>query len=107
MELGGPAAISPLEVVRTFERATGRRFDVQHVPEPALEQQQLAAEDPLGQSFAALMRGYARGDTIDMHATLAVFPKQLTSVQEFAHGMASGPRPLGIANATDATSPAT
>ena len=84
IELGGREAVSPLEVVQTFERSTGRHFEVQHVPETALEQQHAAAEDPLQQSFAALMLAFARGDMIDMDATLATFPAQLTSVREFA-----------------------
>ena len=84
IELGGPEAVSPLEVVRAFERSTGRQFDVQHVPEDALERQHAAAEDPLQRSFAALMLGYARGDAIEMDRTLAAFPTPLTSVREFA-----------------------
>ena len=36
LELCGPAAISPLEVVRAFEQAGGRPFTVEHVPEEAL-----------------------------------------------------------------------
>src|SRR5881275_1505101 len=39
LELGGPAAISPLEVVRAFEQTGGRPFTVEHVPEEALRAQ--------------------------------------------------------------------
>lgn len=84
LELGGPAALSPLEVVRIFEELGGRRFEVQHVSEEALEAQQAGAPDSLGQTFAGLMRCYADGDSIDMRATLAVFPIQLTSVRDYA-----------------------
>jgi uncharacterized protein YbjT (DUF2867 family) len=83
-ELGGPEALSPLEVVRIFEEVGGRRFEVQHVAEDALEAQQAGAQDSLGQSFAGLMRCYAAGDSIDMRATLAAFPMQLTSVRDYA-----------------------
>src|SRR4029077_5530820 len=38
IELGGPEALSPLEVVQIFERMKGRKFDVQHVPEEALKE---------------------------------------------------------------------
>jgi len=84
LELGGPEALSPLQVVRIYEQATGRSFEVQHVPEEALQAQQEAATDPMEQSFAGLMRGYARGDAINMQATLETFPLQLTSLRDYA-----------------------
>jgi len=84
LDLGGPEAISPLQVVKLFEKAGGRTFEVQHVPEEALQAQQAAATDPMQQSFTGLMRCYARGDAIDMRATLKAFPLQLTTVGEFA-----------------------
>jgi len=81
--LGGPKALSPLEVVRIFEEVGGRSFTVQHVPDEALAAQQEEAEDPLEQSFAGLMRCYAKGDAIDMDELLAAFPIELTSVHEY------------------------
>jgi NADH dehydrogenase len=84
LELGGPEALSPLQVVRIFEEAGGRPFEVQHVPEEALEQQQAAATDPMQQSFAGLMRCYARGDRIDTQQTSQAFSVQPTSVVSFA-----------------------
>jgi uncharacterized protein YbjT (DUF2867 family) len=83
-ELGGPEALSPLEVIRIFEEVGGRPFDIQHVREEVIEAQQAAAQDSLQQSFAALMRCYAAGDTIDMLASLAAFPLQLTPVWDYA-----------------------
>ena len=76
VELGGPEALSPLDVVRLAEQVTRKRFAVQHVPEEALRAQHAAATDPLQQSFAALMLYYARGGVIDMQATLRAFPGQ-------------------------------
>jgi NADH dehydrogenase len=84
LELGGPDAPSPLQVVRIFEEIGGRPFTVQHVPEDALRAQQEAATDPMEQSFAGLMRCYAQGDAVEMGATLEAFPLQLTSVREYA-----------------------
>jgi NADH dehydrogenase len=84
IELGGPEALSPLEVVRTFEELQGRKFDVQHMPEETLEEQRESATDPLQQSFAGLMLYYSRGDIIDMRKTLEKFPVQLTSVRDYA-----------------------
>jgi uncharacterized protein YbjT (DUF2867 family) len=84
LELGGPAVLTPLQVVGIFERIHGRPFEVQHVPAEALLGQQEAATDPMAQSFAGLMRCYANGDPIDMRATLRSFPVTLTSVEEHA-----------------------
>jgi NADH dehydrogenase len=84
IKLGGLEALSPLEVVRTFEELQGRKFDVQHVPEEALREQRESASDPLQQSFAGLMLYYSQGDIIDMRETLQKFPVQLTSVRDFA-----------------------
>jgi len=84
IELGGPEALSPEDVVRTFEEVTGRHFDTQHVPETALEEQWRTAGDPLQKSFAALMLGFAHGDPIDMRRTLDVFPLRLGTVREYA-----------------------
>jgi len=84
LELGGPEALSPLQVVQVFEEVGGRAFDVEYVPVEALAEQQKAATDPIEQSFAGLMRCYAQGDSIDMQETLKAFPVQLTSVKAYA-----------------------
>jgi NADH dehydrogenase len=84
LELGGPEALSPLDVVRHFEAAGGKPFAVNHVEEPTLRANRAAATDPLQQSFAALMLAYARGDAIDMGATQRQFSLQLRSVSDFA-----------------------
>jgi uncharacterized protein YbjT (DUF2867 family) len=84
VDLGGPEALSPLEVVRLAEQATRKRFAVQHVSEEALRAQYGSATDPLQQSFAAMMLYYARGDVIDMNGTLRRFPGlELRSVREY------------------------
>ena len=84
IELGGPEALSPLEVVRIFEELQGRKFQVGYVSEDALREQKEAASDPLQQSFAGLMLYYAQGNVIDMREQLHNFPMQLTSVRDFA-----------------------
>lgn len=86
IELGGPEALSPLEVVRIFEKSAGRSFEVEHVPQQVLREQKESASDPLQQSFAALMLYYAEDSVIDMRETLRKFPVQLTSVGEYAYG---------------------
>ena len=84
IELGGPAALSPLEVVRIFEQVGGRAFRVEHVDEKTLRDQRAAATDPLQQTFAALMLAYAQGDAIEMTQTLRTFPLKLVSVSDYA-----------------------
>jgi NADH dehydrogenase len=87
IELGGPEALSQLQAVHIFEDLSGRSFEVQHVPEEALAEQQKAAMDPMQQSFAGLMQWYAKGDPVDMGETLKTYPVQLTSVRDYAQGM--------------------
>ena len=83
IELGGPEALSPLEVVNIFEATHGKKIEIQFVPDEALKAQKDAAGDPLSESFAALMLTYSGGSEIDMKNTLEVFPIQLTSVNDF------------------------
>jgi len=90
IELGGPEALSPDEVVRTFEQVTGRHFETEHVPETALQAQWRTAEDPLQKSFAALMLGCAHGDSIDMRQTLKAFPLRELTVREYAARVTAG-----------------
>lgn len=84
IELGGPDALSPLEVVNIFETAQGKKFELQFVPAEALQAQKEGAQDPLNESFAALMLGVANGSKIDMENTLSIIPMQLTSVTDYA-----------------------
>ena len=84
LELGGPEPISPIDVVAVFERVSGRPFQVQHVPEPALRAQMDQALDPMQRSFSALMVAYAKGDQIEMGDVLAELPVTLTSVEAHA-----------------------
>jgi NADH dehydrogenase len=83
IKLGGPEALSPLEVVHLVEQTSGRKMTVQHVPEEALRGQYASAADALQKSFAALMLSYAAGGVIEMTETLRGFPhQQLKSVRE-------------------------
>lgn len=81
--LGGPEALSPLEVVRLAEQTAGKSVVVQHVPEEDLRRQHGAAMDSMQRSFAALMLYYANGDVIDMTDTVRLVPgEHLKSVHE-------------------------
>ena len=82
--LGGPEALSPLEVVRIFEKQTGNSFTTEYVPLAALQARKAAATDSFSESFAALMLTYAEGDDIDTTETRKVYPFRMTSVAEYA-----------------------
>jgi NADH dehydrogenase len=90
LELGGPEALTPDQVVGIFEQASGKAFDVQYVPAEALAAQQAGAEDAMQASFAGLMRCYAAGDAIDMQETLRTFPIEMRSVQSYARSVYGG-----------------
>ena len=59
--LGGPEALSPLQVIRMFEDLLEKKFVIQFVPEEALEQQLATATDPMARTFAGLGLLAARG----------------------------------------------
>ena len=87
IEIGGPEALSQLQVVQIFEELGGKPFEVEYVPESALAEQQATATDPMQQSFAGLMQKYARGDAVDMQDTLDAFPMHLTTVRQYAQNV--------------------
>lgn len=86
LELGGPEAVSPHQVIKIFEKATGKTFEVTHVPAEALQAQQASVSDPMQQSFTGLMRCYAAGDPIDMSRLQKTFAVRLTPLSEFMGG---------------------
>ena len=90
VKLGGPDALSPLEVVQAAEASTGKQITVQHVPEEALRAQYSAATDSLQRSFAALMLYYANGDVIDMTEARRLFAvERLKSVRDHFAALAA------------------
>lgn len=82
-ELGGPDALSPLDIVLLFEKRAGNEFTIEHVPVEALYAQKLAAADPMSESFASLMIAYAEAKEIDMKETLKIVPIRRTSVKDY------------------------
>jgi uncharacterized protein YbjT (DUF2867 family) len=85
LELGHPQMHSLLEVVRLFEQAGGKAFELQLVPAPALEAQRDAATDPLQITFAAMMHNMATGIRVNPSRAEHAFPDiKLKSVTEYA-----------------------
>ena len=87
IELGGPQAISPHNVVKIFENVSGKAFQITHVAVDALLGQLAAATDPMQRSFIALMLGYANATPIDMTAALKAFPVKLKTVEAYARSL--------------------
>jgi len=63
-ELGGPAAVSPNEIVSSLERERALSFAVERVPAAILQAQYEGSEEPRQQAFFALAMACARGVTI-------------------------------------------
>lgn len=84
LEMGGPEALSQLEVVRIFEGRLHKKLSLDFVFLDALQQQH-RSPDPLQKTFAALMLAYAKGDEI--HASRANAKRygiRLRSVADYA-----------------------
>jgi len=94
LELGGPDALSPRQVIRIFERLEGKRFEVQFVAEELLRNQQEATTDQMAQSFAALQRAVAAGDSVDTRLAVSIIATHRTTVEEYAE-RALGKVPIG------------
>jgi NADH dehydrogenase len=90
VEIGGPEALTPLEVIRIFEQRAGKRFDVDYVPEEVLAQAKENAKNPVEETFAGLQLLYAHGYEVDPKPALARFPMRLTSVREYADRVLAG-----------------
>ncbi len=74
LQLGGPEALSPYEVVRIFEKQAGNSFTTEYVPLAALQARKSAAADSFSESFAALMLTYAEGNIVDTTESRKVYP---------------------------------
>jgi NADH dehydrogenase len=90
LEIGGPEALTPLEVVTIFEERGGKKFEVDYVPEESLVDAKAKATNPVEETFAALQLYYARGFEVDVKPTLARFPMRLTSVRDYADTVLAG-----------------
>jgi NADH dehydrogenase len=84
LEMGGPEALSQLDVVRVFERVLGVSCRLEFVPVDALRQR-YESPDPLQKTFAALMLNLHAGDPIpDAGALAADYGVALRSVADYA-----------------------
>jgi len=86
-EIGGPEAVSPLEVVEIFEEISKKSFTTEHVAEETLQVQKENAADPLQESFTGLMLDYASGKPMDMTQILQIYPLSLLSMRDYARNV--------------------
>lgn len=84
IKLGGPEALTPLQVVETFEKVSGRQFSIDFLPEDSLRAKWSGASDPIEKSFAGLMLYYTMGEAIDMTSPLRWCPIKLAPVRQLA-----------------------
>ena len=84
LEIGGPEAISPAQVINEFEKISKQQFIVNYISVTALQQQADEATDYWQKIFSNLMTFYANGDAIDMRPVLEIIPVKLHSVKEYA-----------------------
>ncbi|MBV8226430.1 MAG: SDR family oxidoreductase [Verrucomicrobia bacterium] len=103
LAVGGPEALTPLEVVKIFKEESGQGFDVETVPEARLREQFDSATDSLKKSFAGIMLRYAHGDAIDMAGLLESIPVRLTTVRQYARTVleTSQPAPADAPDLSD------
>jgi hypothetical protein len=84
--IGGPENLSALDVVRTYERVTGGKARVYHIPERILR----AIRRIVGPGLPVVRRILDAGlftetgqQKIDMRETLTRYPIRLTPLEEF------------------------
>jgi uncharacterized protein YbjT (DUF2867 family) len=84
LAFGGPEPLSQRAIVRRFEAATGRAFELERVPLEVLHGQAAGAGDALERSFAALMAITGEGGwVLDPAEARAVLGIELTSIDGF------------------------
>lgn len=86
IELGGPQALSPLEVVRLAESLSGRSVAVEHVPAEALAEQLHEAGGTDAAVFPSLMMAQTRGDEL---APAPEWLRPQVTVEDYLRGAAT------------------
>lgn len=84
VELGGPDALSPLQVLKIFEELGARGVVAEFVPETALQTQLNSAPGPRAQAFAAAMLTTAQGQVVNPELAQTLLAGRLRTVRDFA-----------------------
>ena len=88
LPVGGPSIHTPLEVVRIFEKTSGKTWTITHVPVETLQEQKSAATDEVQEAVAALQLGYAVAPGWDMNPEDYLVSSDLRSVEQYAQEVA-------------------
>jgi uncharacterized protein YbjT (DUF2867 family) len=96
IDLGGPEALSLLEVVRLFEEESGESFALNYIPEEVLQQQLMNAPTEFEKSIAGLKLTYANGAEVPMERTLSAFNMELQTVTGYLKTLTSKQKDLVI-----------
>jgi len=86
LPVGGPEALSPLEVIKVFGKNSGGSWQVNHVPVEALHKQKTAATDEVQESVAGLQIAYATSSWA-MSVRDYLVSDGLCSVQDYARSV--------------------
>jgi uncharacterized protein YbjT (DUF2867 family) len=90
IEIGGPEALSPNDALHVFEAVIGAPFEVQYVPEAALEATLKGTDDPHTQSVTALSLDFAHGDVVDTGKMAGMLPFQRSTVKQYVESLPRG-----------------
>jgi uncharacterized protein YbjT (DUF2867 family) len=85
--LGGPEALTPLQVVRVFEELGAPKIALEHVPESALEEALAKATNAIEEAFAALMLSTARGQIVEPTPAQELLPGTFGTVRQYAEAL--------------------
>jgi nucleoside-diphosphate-sugar epimerase len=87
IDVGGPEALSPLEVARLAEDIGGRPIDIERIPIETLQRARATATDDVEASLIAQRLFAAGGHVVPMAATLTRLPVRLTPIREYVRGV--------------------
>ena len=89
IEIGGTEVLSPNEALRVFEGVMGP-FEVQYVPEAALEATLAGTDDPHTRSVTALSLDFAHRRCGRHHQDDGGLPFERTTVRRYVEGLPRG-----------------
>ena len=87
LDVGGPEALSPLDIVSMVEEINGVPFQLQYVSEDFLRSEMKRTDDPLHKSLRALMLTYAAGAEIKMRTVTQQYQIELTPAKKYIQGI--------------------
>jgi uncharacterized protein YbjT (DUF2867 family) len=88
--LGGPDALTPLQVVGLCQEAGRQAIAVEHVPEAAIEAMFRNARDPVEQAHAAGMLLTARGQVVSPRVYQELLPGRMSTVRDHISQLLAG-----------------